>query len=173
MHHVDGDVTLFAIAEGVAHANGFADHCARVFGNALAVESGLGNLALRAMLCAFGGDHAFAEKHFAALDCAFFDEIVVLNDEEFADVVRVVEIDDVIPSDLVVGDIAVRVDEVLEEGDRIGGTKPAEGKPEEVALKAWRKAVCAAGILNVVAGGGGHEVSVNRGAVEWSASVAR
>ena len=62
---------------------------------------------------------------------------------------------------------------MLEEGDRIGGTEAAEGEPEEVALKAWWEAVCTAGISNVVAGGGSHEVSVNRDAVEWSAPVAR
>ena len=82
------------------------------------------------MLGAFGRDHAFAEEHLAALDSAFLDEVVILDDEQFANVVRMVEVDDVIPSDLIVSDVAVGVDEMLEERDGIGGTESAEGEPD-------------------------------------------
>ena len=69
----------------------------------------LRHLPLHAVLSAFGGDHAFAQQHLRAPDCALFDEVVVLHDQNFADVIGMIQEDDVIPSDLVVSDVAVFV----------------------------------------------------------------
>ena len=141
MHHVDGNVARLAITPSVTDAHRFADDHARVFRNALAVKGRLRDLPLRAMLCALRRDHAFAKKHLGALHRALLDEVVVLHDENFADVVRMVEEHDMVPADLVVGDVAVVVDEVLEEQNRIRGTEAAQREPQQVALKAGRKAV--------------------------------
>ena len=131
----------FARMPSLAHTVRLGDHGAGVLRNALAMERRLRHLALLAMLRAFGGDHAFAQQHLRAPHGAFFDEIVVLHHQHFADVVRMIQEDDVIPSDLVVRDVAVGVGQVLEQQDGIRGAKPAEGKPEEITLEAGREAV--------------------------------
>ena len=102
----------------------------------------LRHLPLRAMLRAFAGDHALAQQHFCSPHCAFFDEVVVLHDQHFADVVGVIQEDDVVPSDFVVRDVAVFLGQMLKQQDGIRRTKPAEGEPEQIALEAGRKAVC-------------------------------
>ena len=114
MHHVDGDVALLAGPPAVAQASCLLDDCACVFRDALAMKRGLRHLPLRAVLSAFAGDHALAEQHFCALDRAFLDEVIVLHHEHFANVVGMIQEDDVIPPDLVVGDVAVFLSQVLE-----------------------------------------------------------
>ena len=141
MHHVDGDVSLLAVTPTVAQSDGFPHHGIGVFRNALAMKRRLRHLPLQAVLCAFAGDHAFAQQHLCALDRALLDEVVVLHDQNFADVVGMIQENNVMPSDLVVGDIAVFFGQVLKQEDRIGRTKLAERKPEQISLESGRKAV--------------------------------
>src|SRR5262249_4642631 len=119
----------------------FFHHRARILLNTLAVKRRLRDLPLSAMLRAFACNHAFAEQHFAALHRAFFYEVVVLDYQNFADIVRMVQKDDVVPTAFVVCDVSIVIDEVLKESNRIGWAKSAEGKPEKIALKARRKTV--------------------------------
>src|ERR1700733_866388 len=102
----------------------------------------LRHLALRAVLSALARDHARgAQQHFRTLHGAFFDEVLVLHHEHFANVVGMIQEDDVIPPDLVVGDIAIPLRQVLKQQNGIRGTKSAERKPEEIPLETGRKAV--------------------------------
>ncbi len=142
VHHVDRNVALLAGAPAVAHADRFLNHRAGVFRNALAMKAGLRHLPLRAMLCSLGSDHAFAQQHFRALHRALFDEVVVLDDQDFADVVRMIQEDDVVPSDFVVRDVAVFLGQLLKKQDGIRGAELAESEPEEVLLKAGRVVIC-------------------------------
>src|SRR5208282_1993216 len=107
----------------------------------LAMEGRLRRLALGAVLRTLAGNHALAQQHPGAAHCAFLDEIVVLHHQNFANVVGMIEEDDVVPSDFVVRNVAVVVGEVLEKKNRIGGPKSAEGKQEKIALKAGWEAV--------------------------------
>jgi len=106
-------VALLAVAPAVAHEHRCADHGACVFRDALAMKGRLRHLTLGAMLRAFAGDHALAQQHLCALNGALLDEIVILHDQHFADVVGVIQEDDVIPSDFVVRDVAVFLGQVL------------------------------------------------------------
>ena len=119
----------------VAHADCLADHRAGVFRNALAMKGGLRNLALGAMLSAFAGDHALAQQHLRALDRAFLDEVFVLHDEHFANVVGVIQKDDVIPSDFVVRDVAVFPSQVLKQQDGIRRPKSAKANQKRFRWK--------------------------------------
>ncbi len=101
----------------------------------------LRHLPLRAMLSALAGDHAFAEQHLAAADRPLLHKVVVLHHQHFADVFGIVQEDNVIPPDLVVRDVAVFLNQMLKQENRVGGTKPAPGKPQQIALKPGRKAV--------------------------------
>src|SRR3984957_1274589 len=69
---------------------------------------------------------------------------------------------DVVPSDFVVGDVSVSRGEVLEEQDRICRAKAAESEPEKIALEAGREAVVrlATRIASIIAGRGCHAFSV-------------
>jgi len=109
MHHVDGNVALLASAPGLAHARRLANHGRRIFRDPLAMERRLRHLPLQPVLSALGGDHAFAKKHLRAPHRAFLDEIVVLHHQYFADVIRMIQEQDVVPANLVVGDVAVRL----------------------------------------------------------------
>ena len=71
------------------------------------MECGLCHLPLGAMLRAFRRDHAFAQQHLRALDRALLYEIVVLHHQDFANVIGVIQKDDVVPADLVMRDVAV------------------------------------------------------------------
>ena len=107
------------------------------------MECRLSHLPLRAMLSTFCGNHAFAQQHFRALNRPFFDEVVVLNHQHFADVIGMVQENDVMPPDFVVRDVAILPSEVLKEQNRIGGTELAKREPEQISLEAGRKAVLA------------------------------
>lgn len=74
----------------------------------------LSDLPLRAVLSGLAGDHALTQQHFCALNRALLDEVVVLNYEHFANVVGVIQENDMIPPDLVVRDVAVFLRQVLE-----------------------------------------------------------
>ena len=71
--------------------------------------------ALGAVCSPFTGDHPFAEQHLGTLHRAFFDEIVVLYDQHFADVLRMIQENNVVRTDLVVRNIAVGLGEMLKE----------------------------------------------------------
>src|ERR1700722_10534245 len=118
------------------------------------------------MLRAVAGNHALAQQHFCALHRALLGEIFVLYYEHFAEVVGVVQEDDVVPSNLVMRDVAVFLGQVLKEQDRIRGAESAERKPQEISLEAGRKAVLdrAPHVVprNIVSGGSCHRSSVLR-----------
>src|SRR5205814_510364 len=69
------------------------------------------------------------------------DEVIVLHDEHFPDVVGMIQEKDVVPSDFVMRDVAIFVREVLEQKNRIRRAKTAKGKPKQISLKTGRKAV--------------------------------
>src|SRR5579864_2147197 len=113
MHHVDGDVALLTGPPAIAQTSRLLDNNAGVFRDALTMKCGLRDLALQAVLSSLAGDHALAQQHFCALDGALLDEVIVLNYKNFANVVRMIQEYDVIPSDLVVRDVAVFLSQVL------------------------------------------------------------
>src|SRR5579864_2409330 len=141
MHHVDGDVPLFTVAPLIPQMRRLSHHHARVFRYALPMKRRLRDLPLRAMLSAFAGDHSLAQQHLAAADGTLLHKLVVLHYQHFADVVGMVQEDNMIPPNLVVGDVAVFMDEMLEQENGVGRTKPAPRKPQQIALKTRRKAV--------------------------------
>ena len=65
------------------------------------------DLPLRAMLSPLAGDHAFSQQHLAAADRALLHKVIVLHDQYFADIFGIVQKNNVVPPDLVMGDIAV------------------------------------------------------------------
>jgi hypothetical protein len=72
--------------------------------------------------------------------------------------------DNMVPADLVVGDVSVFLSQMLEEKDGIRRTKPAERKPEQIALEAGREVVTrgpAVTLSHFVSSGRCHLVSVN------------
>ena len=72
----------------------------------------------------------------------------------------------VIPANFVVGDISVFFNEVLEEKNRIGRTKLAEREPEEISLESRWIVVLprCGGLVHIVADCRCHLASVNRAA---------
>ena len=141
MHHVDGNIPLFAVPPLIPDPRRFPHHRVRVFRYALPMKCRLRDLPLRAMLSSFAGDHSLAQQHLAAAHRPLLHKIVVLHHQHFADVVGVIQEDDMVPPDLVMRDVAVFLNEMLEQKNRIGRTKPAPGEPQQIALKAGRKAV--------------------------------
>ena len=105
------------------------------------MERRLRHLALRPVLRIFAGDHALAQQHPGALYRAFFDEVVVLHYQHFANVFRMIQEHDVVPADFVVRDVAVFFCEVLKQEDGIAGTKLPKRKPQQVPLKPGRESV--------------------------------
>ena len=81
------------------------------------MEGGCGDLALTHVDGIVGGDEAFAEEELHAADGALFDEAGGLGDEDLADVVGVVDEDDGCVEEAIAGDVAVGLEEVLEEED--------------------------------------------------------
>src|SRR6266702_3613346 len=125
-----------------AHQDSLTNHGSCVFGNALAVKCGLRHLPLGTMLRARGSDHAFAQQHFRALNGALLDEIVVLHNQHFPDVVGMIQEKDVVPSNLVMRNVAVLPRQVLEKENGVCWAKPAKGEPQQVPLEAGWIAVC-------------------------------
>jgi len=89
----------------------------------------LRDLPLRPMLRALAGDHARAQKHFCALHGALFYKVVVLHHENFADVVGMIQENDVMPANLVVRDVAIFLRQMLKQKNRIGRAKLTERIP--------------------------------------------
>ena len=92
--------------------------------DALAVEGGGGDAALTDVDWVVGGDEALAEEDLHALEGALADEGRGLIDEDFADVLGVVDEDDVGVEELVLGDVAEGLVEVLEEQDGAADADP-------------------------------------------------
>jgi hypothetical protein len=105
------------------------------------MKSRLRHLSLHAMLRSFGGDHSFAEQHLRALDRAFLNEIFVLHYQHFADVVRMIQENNVVPADLIVSNIAVFFGKVLKQQDRVRGPELPQREPQKIPLKAGWKPV--------------------------------
>jgi hypothetical protein len=97
--------------------------------NALAMKGRLRHLPLRSVLRALGGDHPLAQQHSGSLHGALFDEVVVLHHQNFANVVGMVQKNNVMPANLVMCNIAVFRGQVLKQKDGIRRTKLAEGEP--------------------------------------------
>ena len=135
------------------------------------MECRLGHLPLGAMLSTFCGNHALAQQHFRALNRPLFDEVVVLNHKHFADVIGMVQENDVMPPNFVVRDVAILPSEVLKEQNRIGGTELAKREPEQISLEAGRKAVLTRhGHIvprHIIPGRSCHPVSLLRGLELW------
>ncbi len=131
-HAGGGDVDGLAGLPVVAVGGGDGDDLVGVGGDALAMEGGRGDAALADVDGIFGGDEAFAEEDLHAADGALFDEAVGVVDEDFSDVVGVVDEDDGRAHEAVVGDVAVGLEEVLEEADGVAefdpGLEGVEGK---------------------------------------------
>ena len=74
-----------------------------------------------------------------------------------------VQEDDVIPSDLVMGNVAVGLRQMLEKNDGILRAEFAQGEPEQVALETMREAIRAwfrGWITNMILYGGCHGLSL-------------
>src|SRR5579862_2458349 len=93
------------------------------------------------MRVSFGCDHAFAQQHLGAAHRAFFDEVVVLDNQHLANVVGFVQEDDVFAANLVVRDVAVFAGEELEKSDRVSGVEFGEDVERQIKLEAWRKMI--------------------------------
>src|SRR5512146_2028511 len=122
------------------------------------MEGGLRDLALLAMSGAGGGDHAFAEQQLGASLGALFHEVGGLHDEDFADVLGIIEKNDVLASDPVVANVAVPVDEVLEVTDGVRQSPPPESLPGEVLRHSGWKAVAGGRLRSELKFAGGHVV---------------
>ena len=129
MHHVGGDIALFTRTPRITDARRLFHHDAGIFANALPVEGRLRGQSLGAVHRPFTSDHAFAKQHPGALHRAFLDEVVVLHYQHLPDVLRMVQKNNVVRTDLVVCDIAIGLGQVLKEKDGICWTKFAERKP--------------------------------------------
>ena len=129
VHHVGSDIALLARTPEVANVRCFFHHDRAVLANALAMKSRLRGHALRAMHSPFRRDHAFAEKHFGALHGALFDEVIVLHHQQLADVLGMVQKNDMVRPDLVMRDVTVGIGQMLKERNGISGTKLPEGEP--------------------------------------------
>ena len=137
LHAGGGDVDLLAGAASFSLWSAQADDLVAVGGDALAVEGGRGDAALAHVDGVVGGDEAFAEEDLHAADGALFDEAAGLGDEDLADVVGVVDEDDGGADEAVTGDVAVGLEEVLEEEDGAAEFDPGlEGVEGEGVLEA-------------------------------------
>ena len=116
-HAGGGDVDGLTGVPGVALMGGGVDDLVGVGVDALAVKGRCDDAALTLVDGVVGGDEAFAEKNLHAADGALFDEGGGLVDEDLADVLGVVNEDDGGAHEAVVGDVAVGLEEVLEEED--------------------------------------------------------
>src|SRR5271170_7202862 len=99
--------------------SGAGDDLVAIGGDALAMEGGRGDLALTDVDGIVGGDEAFAEEDLHAADGALLDEAGGLVDEDLPDVVGVVDEDDGGAEEAIVGDVAVGLEEMLEEADGV------------------------------------------------------
>src|SRR5208282_2921027 len=136
MHHVGGDVALLPRTPRIADARRFFDHDAAVFANALPVKGWLCRHSLGTMSRPLSGNHALAEQHLRALHRAFLDEVVVLHHQHFADVLRMIQKNNMMRTDLVVRNIAVSLGEMLKKKNGIRGSELAQGKPQKITLEA-------------------------------------
>src|ERR1700736_1949285 len=116
---------------------GDGDDLVSVDGDALAVEGWSGDLALADVAGGVGGDEAFAEEELHASDGALLHVAVGVVDEDALDVARVVDEDDGRAHEFVLSDVAVGLEEMLEEEDRGAeldpGLEGVEGKGEAQA----------------------------------------
>src|SRR6202034_1949249 len=95
-----------------------------VGGDALAVKGGSHDAALTPMDGIVGGDQTFAKQDLHATDGAFLDEAGRLVDENFADVVGIVDEDDESAEELVTSDVAIGFEEVFKEEDGMAEFDP-------------------------------------------------
>ena len=68
-------------------------------------------------------------------------KIVVLHNQDFANVIGVIQKQNMVPTDLVMRDVAVFLRQVLKENNGISRAKAAESEPKQVSLKTPRKSV--------------------------------
>ena len=141
VHHVDGDVTLLPVAPTVSDIDPFMDDRIRIFRNSLPMKCGLCHLPLGAMLGPFSRNHAFSQQHLRTTDRALLYKIIVLHNQDFANVIGVVQKQNMVPTDLVMRDVAVFLRQVLKENNGISRAKAAECEPKQVSLKTSRKSV--------------------------------
>src|SRR5262245_40864949 len=93
---------------------------------ALPVEGRLGECALRLVEFSLACDQSFPDQHLHALDRAFLDETVVLNDQYFANIVGIVEYNDVSAVQTIMRRLAVFIGEVREQRNRVPRTELTE-----------------------------------------------
>src|SRR5687767_5497252 len=81
LHHTRPDVQDLAVVPLGRHAFPVLAHYARISRNAVAVEGGLCEAALVAVLVSFAQQHAFAEEPPGTLLSSAFEEVVVMVDQ--------------------------------------------------------------------------------------------
>jgi hypothetical protein len=116
-HRCGGDVEGLAGLDFFCCRSGRGNDLAGVGGDALAVKGGRHDAALAHVEGLFGGDEAFAEGELHALDGALLGEAGALGDEDFADIVGLVDEHDGGVEDAVAGHIAVGLPQVFKEED--------------------------------------------------------
>ena len=125
-HHFFGHVAAIAIAPILNVREGLIGHGVGVFGDALAVKSGLSEAALLEPQVAFGSQEAFAEEALSSVSQAgAFFEFLGLADEDFFDEIGGGEEDARLKEERKVDDITVFAGEVGEEAggvaEKFGG----------------------------------------------------
>jgi len=117
--HLRGYVQRFAGLPTVALAHrAFRDHV-RIGSQALAMEGGLHQPPLPKMVLALARKQTFAQEHFGALQATALDEVRLLSDEHFADVVRVAHHVEVAVKGAKVGQVAVFARNAAKKAQRI------------------------------------------------------
>src|SRR5579871_155038 len=180
-HHGGANVDGLAGLPLVAMGGGADDDLVAVGGDALAMKGWRGDAALTDVDGVVGGDEAFAEEDLHAADGALFDEGGGLSDEDFANVVGVVNEDDRRAHEAVVGDVAISAEKVLEEENGAAKFDPGlVGVEGEGALKAGREAVFVWGLRSRLRREGflrgdrrGHDVATGAGMREATISWMR
>ena len=99
--------------------------------DALAMEGRRRDAPLTHVECAFAGDKPFAEQDLHPALRALLDHLLRMMDEHLADELRVVDEDDVLPTQFVMRDAAVGGSQMLEEQDGVGGFEEAPAEIEE------------------------------------------
>ena len=99
-------------------------------------------LPLCTMHAAFAGDHSFTQQELRALYGPLLDEVVVLVDQDLADVIGIVEEDDILAANAVMRNIAIVVHESVKKRDRLDRVQLTHDLPYQVALRSrWKNVV--------------------------------
>ena len=136
--HLPGDVQRGAVGPRVPHPIRVRHHRAAVAGDPIAVKRRLHQAALAQVHGALARQQPFAEQALRALQPAALDEVLVVRDEDVADVLRAVDEEDRFAAHPVGHDVAVRAREVRVERERVAA-RPIDQRAEQRGLRSGRR----------------------------------